>query len=142
VRTFTDTYTGLFMKLVGFQIYLSRTLGRSETTVEAYVRDAKRYHRFLDQRNITQLSINQKHFEDFIAWLRKLELAESTIERVAYGVYRYWKYLYRQGLAPTPEPMENMEITFRKTINPTPHIANDTMDHLMGDLYERLREIW
>jgi len=130
------------MTLINFEKYMRRTLGRSEATVYAYVRDAKRFHNYLEQIKVNNLSINRELFEDFIAWLRNFELSESTNERVTYGVYRYWKYLYRQKLAPTPEPMENMDITFRKTINPTPHIANDTMDHLMGDLNERLREIW
>jgi len=130
------------MTIQKFEKYLKRTLGRADTTVYAYVRDAKRYHSFLEQIESNNLSINRELFEDFIAWLRAIKLSETTVERVHYGVYSYWKFLYRQRLAPTPEPMENMNITFRKTINPTPHIANDTMKHLMGDLYERLREIW
>ncbi len=130
------------MPIQDFEKYLRRTLGRADSTVDAYVRDAKRFHKYLDQIMVDNLSINRELFEDFVAWLRQLKLSESTAERVAYGTYRYWKYLYRQKLAPTPEPMENMDITFRKTINPTPHIANDIMEKLMGDLDERLREIW
>lgn len=130
------------MTLQKFEKYLKRTLGRADSTAYAYVRDAKRFHKYLEQTKVDNLSINRELFEDFIAWLRDFDLSESTIERVAYGAYRYWKFLYRQRLAPTPEPLENMDITFRKTINPTPHVANDIMEKLMGDLDERLREIW
>jgi len=126
-----------------FEYYLTRILGKSATTGVSYKSHARGFaeYFYLDHPEDIPLTITKSLFESYIAWLRMHSLAEATIEAHVYGVYKFWKFLYREHLAVTPEPMELMELQFRKILNPSRPIPTSDFDKLLGGISEELRAI-
>lgn len=83
-----------------FLAYLTVERGASPNTVNAYRRDLDRYVEFLAERRIEGLdSITKQDVLDFVAEMRGLGLASSTIERRMAAVKGLHKFLVAEGLS-------------------------------------------
>ena len=133
------------MLLKEFKIHLDTNLGKAPQTGVSYCSHARQYIDFFyfSHDAAAPLTISQDLFESFIGWLRENKYAEATVEARAYGVYRFWKFLYKKKkMAPAPEPFEFMEINFHKEPNFAKPISRNEFFTLIGDLNEVLRSIW
>jgi integrase/recombinase XerD len=90
----------------GFKAYLQLERSLSPNSVDAYLRDIKKFVEFLEIKgwSVNALQIEMKHLENFIFWINELGLGERTQARMISGLKAFYKYLLVEDLidiAPT-----------------------------------------
>ena len=79
-----------------FEDYLRSECHLAENTVQAYVRDLRRFQNWLGGKNIPDLTIRQ--LSDFVAFLSEQELAPASIARHIVAVKMFFRYLQLEGI--------------------------------------------
>lgn len=126
-----------------FQNYLVTKAGLRPNTAYAFMADARKYLSFyLECWPDKSITMNEDSFQELIGELRKNGLAETTLERVSAGLYRFWEFLYRQGKAEKPPMRRMMDLKFHKIVNPTPRLKPQTYSSIMDAIHEDLQSIW
>lgn len=90
----------------GFKAYLQLERSLSPNSVDAYLRDIRKFVEFLEIKewSVNALHIEMKHLEKFIFWINELGLGERTQARMISGLKAFYKYLLVEDLidvAPT-----------------------------------------
>lgn len=131
-----------------FTDYLLFGLGRADGTASTYRNAVRQYSVFFyeDRPEHLEITISQELFERYIMWqrrrIKKSNGKETTLRTYFYGVYRFWKFLFKVGKAPVPIPGEFMEIKFRIVDNPTYPMTEKEFNHLLEDVDDELRRIY
>lgn len=105
-----------------FRRYLEIRRDRAETTAYNYVRDAYDYIDFFKDSHDekTKLTISGDHLVDYLYYLKKQPICNSTIKRRLIGVRNFWKFLYKRGfIEKPPVTLDDLDIVIKKRRNPT-----------------------
>ena len=76
-----------------FLVWLSSERGRSRNTVQAYRRDLRQYQRWLNDRELTALTVGHDGLTDFVAGRRVTDAATSSIARQIAAIRMLHRYL-------------------------------------------------
>ncbi len=87
----------------GFKAYLQLERSLSPNSVDAYLRDIRKFVEFLEIKGwkITALQVEMKHLEKFIFWINELGLGERTQARIISGLKAFYKFLLVEDLLDT-----------------------------------------
>lgn len=92
-----------------FADYLSAEAGTSPNTVEAYLRDVRRFARWLEDHGTgSPKAATPAQVREFIYGLKDLGFAVASIRRQISGLRTYYRFLAGEGLAPS-DPTSRME---------------------------------
>jgi integrase/recombinase XerD len=69
----------------------------SQNTIEAYMRDIKRYEEFLSSNNISIEAIDKMTVLSYVQELNRLGKSQSSIVRFIVSLRNFYKYLYKCG---------------------------------------------
>lgn len=86
---------------------LSKNL--SKNTLDAYIRDVKRFQDFVDKRNEELSSVDEITVMAYVQHLKKNKRANSSIVRNIVSVRNFYKFLKREGIV-DENPIINYEI--------------------------------
>ncbi|MBU5482910.1 site-specific tyrosine recombinase XerD [Clostridium sp. MSJ-11] len=86
---------------------LSKNL--SKNTLDAYIRDVKRFQDFIDKRNEELSSVDEITVMAYVQHLKKNKRANSSIVRNIVSVRNFYKFLKREGIV-DENPIINYEI--------------------------------
>ncbi len=84
----------------GFNHYLQLERGMSPNSVDAYIRDISKFHRYLQiqELEINPTEVEENHLMDFIVWLNELGLGPKSQARIRSGVKAYYRYLLLEDM--------------------------------------------
>jgi len=84
----------------GFNHYLQLERGMSPNSVDAYLRDISKFHRYLQiqELEINPAEVEENHLMDFIVWLNELGLGPKSQARIRSGVKAYYRYLLLEDM--------------------------------------------
>ncbi len=90
----------------GFKSYLQLELSLSENSIDAYLRDVKKFVEYLELREIDVApeKVEQSHVEDFLQWVSEFGLSARSQARILSGLKAFYKYLLMEDIvevAPT-----------------------------------------
>ena len=88
------SYQGLL--LTGFENYLRAECHLSANTVQAYVRDLRRFMDWLGERSLESLTV--RDLADYPAWLHRSGLAPASLARNLVSVKMFFRYLQLEGV--------------------------------------------
>ena len=95
--------------LEAFRDHLSLEAGSSANTVEAYLRDLRRFGEFALGRGVKEPgAISRAHLRDFIFLLKDLGLSPATIRRAVSSLRTYFAFLIGEGKV-TDDPSDRLE---------------------------------
>ncbi len=95
--------------LEAFRDHLSLEAGSSANTVEAYLRDLRRFGEFALGRGVNEPSaISRALLRDFIFLLKDLGLSPATIRRAVSSLRTYFAFLIGEGRV-TEDPSDRLE---------------------------------
>ena len=81
-----------------YEVYLRGAKGASENTVEAYMRDLRRFGEWLGTRGVRSFSaVKPEHAADYIAYLSASGKSPSTITRTLASLKCFFAYLWSAG---------------------------------------------
>lgn len=80
-----------------FKHYLIIDEGRSENTVVAYQTDLNHFFEFLNDDKISVDDITRDHVLDYLAYLNKMQLASSTLNRRISTLKKFFIYLQKNN---------------------------------------------
>jgi len=82
--------------LTGFENYLRAECHLSENTVQAYLRDLRRFMEWLGERSLQSLTV--RDLADYPAWLHRSGLAPASLARNLVSVKMFFRYLQLEGV--------------------------------------------
>lgn len=84
----------------GFNHYLQLERAMSPNSVDAYIRDISKFHRYLQiqELEINPAEVEENHLMDFIVWLNELGLGPKSQARIRSGVKAYYRYLLLEDM--------------------------------------------
>jgi len=84
----------------GFMHYLQLERAMSPNSIDAYIRDISKFHRYLQIRELelNPAEIEENHLMDFIVWLNELGLGPKSQARIRSGVKAYYRYLLLEDM--------------------------------------------
>jgi integrase/recombinase XerD len=93
--------------LKGYTVYLRLEKSLSVHSIEAYVRDVRRFSDFLAEEapNVRPLNVQAAQVRAFLSFITDIGLAASTQSRMISGLKSFYDYLLREKLM-TADPME------------------------------------
>ncbi|MBC8503275.1 MAG: site-specific integrase [Chloroflexi bacterium] len=128
-----------------FHRHLMGVMGNGPTTSKSYVSDAKQYIAYYSQEvdeALTNFEISKSSIQKYVAYLRELGKAESTIERQVHGLIAFWDFLHSQGLASESIPYKKLNLNIKPVINPTQPLSKQDDKRFMKGLFDELETIW
>jgi integrase/recombinase XerD len=93
-----ESQSELYTRLEGFLRYITHERQLSDNSIAAYRRDMEHFFRWLGNRKLEKLRIND--FADYIAWLEKRHLAPSSRARHIASLRTFYQYLQLEGIMP------------------------------------------
>ncbi|MBA3258706.1 MAG: site-specific tyrosine recombinase XerD [Gemmatimonadales bacterium] len=104
--------------LEGFRDFLSLESGHSANTVEAYLRDLRRFGEFALARGVDDpSSVTRTHLRDFVYLLKDLGLSAATIRREVSAIRTYYGFLVGEGRV-SDDPSDRLETPRRGRVLP------------------------
>jgi integrase/recombinase XerD len=95
--------------LEAFRDHLSLEAGSSANTVEAYLRDLRRFGEFALTRGVRDpAAISRAHLRDFIFLLKDLGLSPASIRRAVSSLRTYFAFLIGEGKV-SDDPSDRLE---------------------------------
>jgi integrase/recombinase XerD len=95
--------------LEAFRDHLSLEAGNSANTVEAYLRDLRRFGEFAVARGVRDpAAISRAHLRDFIFLLKDLGLSPASIRRAVSSLRTYFAFLIGEGKV-ADDPSDRLE---------------------------------
>ena len=85
-------------RLEGFLRYIAHERQLADNSIVAYRRDMEHFFRWLGNRKLEKLRIND--FADYVAWLEKRNLAPSSRARHIASLRTFYQYLQLEGMMP------------------------------------------
>jgi len=82
----------------GFKGYLRLEKSLSENTLSAYFHDVELLESFLREKGhlITPAQVTFKHLQDFLAWIKGMEIGPRSQARIISGIRTFYKYLLQE----------------------------------------------
>ena len=77
----------------GFKSYLQIERSLSDNSVQAYIRDIKKFANYAIPLKLNELKIQRKNISDFLAELKDDEIAARSQARIISGIKAFYKYL-------------------------------------------------
>lgn len=96
--------------------------GLSKATCMSYQSDAICFLKFCYVQNLLGecVSVDKSLITRFIAWLLRMEIKKSTIQRRVMGILAFWAFLFEEGhIKNSPMTLRQMRIKIRPNPNPT-----------------------
>jgi integrase/recombinase XerD len=93
-----ETQPDLYSRLEGFLRYITHERQLADNSVAAYRRDMEHFFRWLGNRKLEKLRIND--FADYVVWLEKRNLAPSSRARHIASLRTFYQYLQLEGIMP------------------------------------------
>ena len=87
-----------YSRLEGFLRYITHERQLADNSVAAYRRDMEHFFRWLGNRKLEKLRIND--FADYVVWLEKRHLAPSSRARHIASLRTFYQYLQLEGIMP------------------------------------------
>ena len=84
----------------GFKNYLQLERSLSANSIEAYLRDVKKFVQFLalQEIDVNPEKVEQQHIEDFLQWISELGLNARSQARILSGLKAFYKYLLMEDI--------------------------------------------
>ena len=99
----------------GFKSYLQIERSLSDNSVQAYIRDIKKFASYAIPLNLNELKITRENISDFLAELKGNNISARSQARIISGIKAYYKYLIMEDYIkfnPT-ELIESPKIGFK-----------------------------
>ena len=77
----------------GFKSYLQIERSLSDNSVQAYIRDIKKFASYAIPLNLNELKITRENISDFLAELKDNNISARSQARIISGIKAYYKYL-------------------------------------------------
>ena len=77
----------------GFKSYLQIERSLSDNSVQAYIRDIKKFASYAIPLNLNELKITRENISDFLAELKSDSISARSQARIISGIKAYYKYL-------------------------------------------------
>ena len=77
----------------GFKSYLQIERSLSDNSVQAYIRDIKKFSSYAIPLNLNELKITRENISDFLAELKDNNISARSQARIISGIKAYYKYL-------------------------------------------------
>ena len=77
----------------GFKSYLQIERSLSDNSVQAYIRDIKKFASYAIPLNLNELKITRENISDFLAELKDNNISTRSQARIISGIKAYYKYL-------------------------------------------------
>ena len=77
----------------GFKSYLQIERSLSDNSVQAYIRDIKKFANYAMPLKLNELKIQRENISDFLAELKDNEIAARSQARIISGIKAFYKYL-------------------------------------------------
>ena len=77
----------------GFKSYLQIERSLSDNSVQAYIRDIKKFASYAIPLNLNELKITRENISDFLAELKDNNISARSQARIISGIKGYYKYL-------------------------------------------------
>ncbi len=77
----------------GFKSYLQIERSLSDNSVQAYIRDIKKFASYAIPLNLNELKITRENISDFLAELKDNNISARSQARIFSGIKAYYKYL-------------------------------------------------
>jgi integrase/recombinase XerD len=104
--------------LEGFRDFLALESGRSENTVEAYLRDLRRLAEFAASKGVREPGqVTRPLLRDFVYLLKDLGLSAATIRREVSAIRTYYAFLVGEGRV-AADPSDRLESPRRGRVLP------------------------
>ena len=81
------------ISIKGFKSYLQIERSLSDNSVQAYIRDIKKFASYAIPLNLNELKITRENISDFLAELKDNNISASSQARIISGIKAYYKYL-------------------------------------------------
>jgi len=81
------------LSIKGFKSYLQIERSLSDNSVQAYIRDIKKFANYAIPLKLNELKIQRENISDFLAELKDDEIAARSQARIISGIKAFYKYL-------------------------------------------------
>ena len=81
------------ISIKGFKSYLQIERSLSDNSVQAYIRDIKKFASYAIPLNLNELKITRENISDFLAELKDNNISARSQARIISGIKAYYKYL-------------------------------------------------
>jgi integrase/recombinase XerD len=106
-----------------FENYLRLEQGKSENSIEAYLRDIQKLYQFISLRlpDIEPTAITADHLGQFIKYLHSFSVADNSQARILAGIRSFYKFLEEENVI---------------SDNPTDHITRPQLKQALPDVLD------
>ena len=94
--------------LDGYLRHLAIERGLSKNTLSAYKADLAKYREFLEQNNLSEITVSKMQLGEFLLWLNSQNLRAASSARILAAVRGYQKYLLLENLR-TDDPGQQVK---------------------------------
>lgn len=94
--------------LDGYLRHLAIERGLSKNTLSAYKADLAKYREFLEQNNLSEITVSKMQLGEFLLWLNSQNLRAASSARILAAVRGYQKYLLLENLR-TDDPSQQVK---------------------------------
>jgi site-specific recombinase XerD len=111
-------------------------------TIEGYLYDLRTYLEFYREeinRDLNSLEFDKKTLRDFVIYLRKKKLSDSTIERRLNGLFSFWHFLHIDFSYPAPVKISEAGIRLKRHSQQTEPLSTENYQTLLRSAVNALR---
>jgi site-specific recombinase XerD len=142
--TFEHLLDLYWMDIVNLYVenHLKGARNSAPQTVTGYLYDLRTYLEFYREevnRDLNSLEFDKKTIRDFVIYLRKKNLSDSTIERRLNGIFAFWQFLYIDFSYPAPVKISETGVRLKKRFKETEPLAEENYKTLLKRAIDDLR---
>lgn len=111
-------------------------------TITGYLYDLRTYLEFYRSEvstNLDELEFNKNALRNFVIYLRKKKLSDSTIERRVNGVFSFWQFLHIDRSYPEPVKLSATGVRLKKRVALTEPLSEESYKKLLRSAIDELR---